>query len=448
MEQGEFIKLMENNGSMNKQAIPMLQDFVSNFPYCQTGQLLLAKCLHDQHNILFDQQLKTAAIYSGDRKVLYTLINLQQKNIPEEEVPVFKEAPVFPFMSILSQEEEKTVSETKDENLFAGHPNVFAESPADQILGEKNPDAEIKISGNEIQELYSVPEEVTDEWHDDADDSHETPEEPFSKIVDPHEVIRKRLSEILGGKDNTDLKKDYTDKIAPEKTKTILENKIQEEIVSAEVSSPVDIKTDEEEIIAEQAEKVRDVIDTIGLEHALEETILHSIEKLPFIGDLSKETGSLKEIPSSQKEVSLLEDNLEMSGTHSFLAWLKRRPHADFGVIEEVQADEKPMDEVIEPGENISPIASKNDLIDQFIATEPRIVPTKVEFYSPVNQAKKSIVEHDDMVSETLAKIYFNQGNLLKARSSYQKLSLLHPEKSSYFAALIQEIDNLINKQE
>ena len=84
-------------------------------------------------------------------------------------------------------------------------------------------------------------------------------------------------------------------------------------------------------------------------------------------------------------------------------------------------------------------------MIDKFIAAEPKIIPSKAEFYSPFEQAKKSVTENDDIISETLAKIYFHQGNLLKARSSYEKLSLLHPEKRSYFAALILEIDKILN---
>ncbi|MBK7966525.1 MAG: hypothetical protein IPK10_15450 [Bacteroidetes bacterium] len=86
-----------------------------------------------------------------------------------------------------------------------------------------------------------------------------------------------------------------------------------------------------------------------------------------------------------------------------------------------------------------------NQLIDKFIKQEPRITPSKSAFYSPVNMAKRSIIESEDLVSETLANIYAQQGNFQKAISFYTKLSLRFPEKSRYFAALIKELENKLN---
>ena len=56
--------------------------------------------------------------------------------------------------------------------------------------------------------------------------------------------------------------------------------------------------------------------------------------------------------------------------------------------------------------------------------------------------AAKSIEENDDMISETLADILAWQGNYKKSIEMYERLCLLIPEKSDYFAAKIEKLRN------
>ncbi len=51
-------------------------------------------------------------------------------------------------------------------------------------------------------------------------------------------------------------------------------------------------------------------------------------------------------------------------------------------------------------------------------------------------------VDYSDYCTEALAKIYLDQGYKDKAKEIYSKLSLLYPEKSVYFASLIEKIDS------
>ena len=52
-------------------------------------------------------------------------------------------------------------------------------------------------------------------------------------------------------------------------------------------------------------------------------------------------------------------------------------------------------------------------------------------------------VSEFDMYTETLAQIYLEQGYPEQARNIYSILLLANPEKNTYFAALIQKIDEL-----
>jgi len=84
------------------------------------------------------------------------------------------------------------------------------------------------------------------------------------------------------------------------------------------------------------------------------------------------------------------------------------------------------------------------DIIDSFIKNEPQIRPPKAEQINNENKAKKSAEDHNDLVSETLAAIYIEQMLYHKAIDTYEKLSLKFPEKSRYFADLIQSLEKKI----
>ncbi|WP_316830293.1 hypothetical protein [Pedobacter aquatilis] len=85
--------------------------------------------------------------------------------------------------------------------------------------------------------------------------------------------------------------------------------------------------------------------------------------------------------------------------------------------------------------------AKSAEIIERFLKEDPTIKPPKPEQIDNENKAKKSAEDHYDLVSETLAKIYIEQMLYHKAIDTYKKLSLKYPEKSGYFADLIQSIE-------
>ena len=93
-----------------------------------------------------------------------------------------------------------------------------------------------------------------------------------------------------------------------------------------------------------------------------------------------------------------------------------------------------------------SKLDSQINLIDKFIGNKPKIKSDSLTFYSPNDQAKKSVQEKMDFVTETLARVYLEQGHYYKAKKAYEQLCLKYPQKSSLFANQIEMINNLITK--
>jgi hypothetical protein len=88
----------------------------------------------------------------------------------------------------------------------------------------------------------------------------------------------------------------------------------------------------------------------------------------------------------------------------------------------------------------------KTDLIIDFIEKNPSIKVEKNKFFSPTETAKSSIIKNDELVTETLARVYLEQEHFEKAIEAYKKLSLKYPKKSSFFADQINLINDLKNK--
>ena len=85
---------------------------------------------------------------------------------------------------------------------------------------------------------------------------------------------------------------------------------------------------------------------------------------------------------------------------------------------------------------------SPADLIDRFLKEGGhRIVAEEGEVVEEV-RTEAELSGDDDLVTEDLAEIYLAQGLCDEAIAIYRKLSLLNPEKSVYFASLIDKIAN------
>jgi len=123
---------------------------------------------------------------------------------------------------------------------------------------------------------------------------------------------------------------------------------------------------------------------------------------------------------------------------HSFSEWLQlaslktiERDH------EKLNTNDPAEDEIDFPLEKDVLKKKKFDLIDKFIENNPKIVPTK-KSTSKVDMTESIKLNKDELMTETLAKVYLEQKKYKKAIQAYKILSLKYPEKSGFFADRIK----------
>ena len=124
---------------------------------------------------------------------------------------------------------------------------------------------------------------------------------------------------------------------------------------------------------------------------------------------------------------------------YSFAEWLQ------LTTLDAVpRAEEKPEEgkgSGTDPGA-ADPREKKFERIDKFLASDKTIRPdgeTKTEVdLTPSNKLPKN-----ELMTETLAKVYLEQKKYKKAIQAYRILSLKYPEKSSFFANRIKSVEQL-----
>ena len=89
MESEKIISYIDHPEQMDQSALPILQDLITKYPYCQTFHLLNAKAQHNTNEIMFDATLRQTAAYAANRKVLYYLIH--QHNATVSTIPAMVE---------------------------------------------------------------------------------------------------------------------------------------------------------------------------------------------------------------------------------------------------------------------------------------------------------------------------------------------------------------------
>ena len=253
-------------------------------------------------------------------------------------------------------------------------------------------------------------------------------QKPVTVVIEPIEVLEEHV----------EVKKTGSVSVTNDEIKVIYVNTVPSiNTISAEKEVILkETNTDEIDIIKSIENETEVPVQDFS-EDKLNKTIEQEINK--SIIQSYVETDIIK-TPELHKE--------EVSEPSSFTDWLKtiQKEAHTFQIEtktekEQVQESDKNGDKKTENEKKTSFFSQNKQIIDKIIESDPgRIKLGTGKFFTPAIDAKQSLLENEHLVTETLAKIYALQGNISKAIRAYEILSLKFPQKSVYFASLIEKL--------
>lgn len=127
---------------------------------------------------------------------------------------------------------------------------------------------------------------------------------------------------------------------------------------------------------------------------------------------------------------------------HSFAQWLQLASFKEINRTEDTPKQKETKEVTNKVPDKKTPKNKKFERIDKFIAKSPKIVPQKNS--TPKIDIKDSTtINQNELMTQTLAKVYLEQKKYKKAIQAYKILSLKYPEKSSFFADRIKAVEKL-----
>ncbi len=217
-------------------------------------------------------------------------------------------------------------------------------------------------------------------------------------------------------------------------------------------------KIAEEENVKENAVTETDLLKAVEVAAETSEAQTEEKKTLPAEELLELEIGKqvvtafvekeILKVPELDKPVTSRE---EPESFGDWLTFLKKNNGQPYEQIEEKAQSEiakKQVQKVERIKEEQAKTQNRRDknkaIIDKIIEVNPGVIRHKEEpkFFAPDQKAKESLLENEHLVTETLARIYALQGSVNKAVRAYEILSLKYPQKSAYFAGLIQKLKN------
>ena len=422
MFQEEFNSIINDPGNIMDIALADVKGISERYPYCQAAQVIYAKKLRELNSPLFEQQLKKAAVAVYDRNALFQYI--ERSVTPQVAVsqPMHKEQTVSETLADTSNFVEETIAIANN--------NAVTEQPVIPQPDEIQPEIIITQTTETvetielpIEDAFEEPvEEVALSQSIEVIDQIQQPVEDVNVVDETEQILTNILEstpelmvpelpeETMANQDEPEIELPQEEILIPDET--LLTDEFVEQIISGEITDEV-LEPSEEDFMDESSEEL--IFDLPGY-------------------DIERELGTLAEdeMIKIQIQKPVEEQVNEEAFEDSFIGWLNRLGGPTKGKLVEMKAANLPIKKYMQA----SPVAGVSEEKSRQVKVVDEIIAGEL--------ARKSLQADDHLVTETYARILTMQGKYNKAVDMYMKLSLLKPQKSDYFAALIDQIKKRI----
>jgi len=496
----DYTYLMNKPDAITEKQAEALGSVLDEFPYFQSARALRLKGLYNQNSFKYNYALKVTAAHTTDRSVLFDFITSEtftsiQNEFYDSKIREISNISVYGSEIVSSEEFEKIIEVRIDpveqsilDSIKEATGVVYSEIiQTEEQLAEQSvitPEKEVEtVIFEEPVKIEDTPVE-SKSFLVDAPVFYEEPEKIEQKTID--QIIQQPV--IIADKEEMTVVFEEVEETHPlEESKTIVIPDTTA-VVWEEVQKSVEVEIDpiiEEPtltvketatIVFEEAEKTNEatiqlieesdiisVPDTTSVVWEEEESIdlqTDSVEQPKIISTIDtsnavdKETVEIKVIDEPLKKA---EENLEIgkpldfsvNEKHSFQEWLQLARTEPIDRTNDVSVDTiKEADKIPEPiietplrTETVDEEKKKKEeIINNFIKTNPKIPPIKQTAIVPAVQLDSNNEENSYLMTETLARVYLEQKKYTKAIQAYEILILKYPEKISFFADRISNI--------
>ena len=163
----------------------------------------------------------------------------------------------------------------------------------------------------------------------------------------------------------------------------------------------------------QEKEKTKPTLET-KIKEKVEEVTQDEVNEVDI---KSKNVEVVQEAPKKSLPVNL-----------SFLEWIEWTKNNSTTILQDSEPEKSFEDKI--------------DIIDAFLKNNPKIPPVSANT-AKQNLSKEIKFDKEELMTETLAKVYVKQGKYKKALLSYKILSLKYPKNNRFFASQIEAIKDL-----